>query len=98
MPSIACGPGICMEVSHMHRTFSRKRHASAQGSLPLQAFVRPTPFRMVIVLLLVASCLLVGIAALLLGPFLILSGGFLFLLTVALLCVIGIAKGCVSFA
>jgi hypothetical protein len=54
---------------------------------------------MIVVLLLVASCLLVGIgiAALLLGPFLILSGGFLFLFTVALLCVIGIAKGCVSF-
>lgn len=83
----------------MQHILFKKRHAFASDSLPRQAFVRPSTFKIIVVLLFVSGCFLVGtgIVALLLAPFLFLSGGFLLLFTLALLCVIGIGKGCVSF-
>lgn len=54
----------------------------------------PSPFTIVVLLLLSASVLLVGvgIAALLLGPFAILAGASLFIFTLSLICLVGIIK------
>lgn len=56
----------------------------------------PSPFVLVVSLLLFASILLVGagIVALLLAPFAILSGASLLIGSLSLLCLVGIAKGC----
>jgi hypothetical protein len=71
-----------------------------------QAPIRPAPgarpslFTLVVLALLAVSILLVGmgIMALLLAPFAILIGISLLTLTLSLLCLVGIAKGCLALA
>jgi hypothetical protein len=80
----------------MRHTRFHSRHAPVRRA----PGAHPSPFVLVISLLLFASVLLVGagVVALLLAPFAILIGTSLLVCSLSLLCLVGIAKGCFALA